>query len=292
MLENAFLAPLLAILAAMLFAVSTNVIKKGMAYVDPQTASVISIAATMFCYVLVSPVWMRWEYWASPAILVFALIGVIQPVFSRYLSYEATRRVGPTTSATFDATTPLIVAIMAIIALGEIPNWGIASGTLIIVFGVMVVSWNYQGGKAILQAALLFALGTSLIRALSTVAGKYGMNILPSPLMAAFVTFGVSLVGSILLYGIQKGEWPRRFPRKGIIWCSISGLFSAIAVICMYSALSLGQVLVVSPILYTYPIFTLGFAWLLRIESLTFRKAAGAFLVAGGVMLVTLYQSG
>lgn len=286
--DHYFFAPLLAISAAMLFGLSSNFIKKGLAYVDAQTASLLSITTTWFCFLVFTPFWMQSIYWQSPAVWVFALIGLIQPVLSRYLAYEANIRVGPTVAATFDAVTPLFSAFMAIVFLGESLTWEIALGTVVIMSGVMVASWHAQGLANIMRIALLFAVGAAFIRALTTNVGRYGMLILPNAMMAAFVSFCVSVVVSMLAYRFRKGSFPRQLPRGGILWCSIAGMISTAAVSCLFGALLYGKVIVVSPLFATYPIFTLGFAILLRVESPTRRIATAVFMVVGGVALVTM----
>ncbi|MBF0277204.1 MAG: DMT family transporter [SAR324 cluster bacterium] len=292
MFEGLNASSLFAVSAATMFGLTAHAIKRGIAHVDPQTASVVSIATTLLCFLVFAPFWIDSADWNSSAIPVFAVIGLIQPAISRYFAYEANRRVGPTISATFTAVTPLIAAVIAITFLGESLSLGIAMGTLITVAGILTISWNFQGAGTMLRGALLFALATSTIRALTANMGRYGMTVLPNPLMGALVAFSVSLLVGVSIYIFQKKRLPGGIPKVGIFWCGVAGVISAIAVIFLYSALLYGSVLTVSPILATAPIFTLIFAFLFRVDSPTRRTVFGVVFVVIGVVIVILRPGG
>ena len=115
------------LIAAVLFGVSTTAVRLGLKYLDPQTGSVVSIATTVVCLLLVSPWWMHAGYWSNPGVWVFAVGGLVHPVFSRLMAYEANKRVGPTVSSTFDGTSPLFAAGMAIAFLDESLTWSISA---------------------------------------------------------------------------------------------------------------------------------------------------------------------
>ena len=72
---------------------------------------------------------------------------------------------------------------------------------------------------------------------------------------------------------------------------SVGGLI-ALAIACMYGALVNGQVVVVSPIVAAYPLFTLLTAVALGAERLSTKLLAGVVLVVGGVVLIALGRGG
>ena len=278
----------LALVAALFFGATSNIVRRGLSHVDPQTGSMISIGSSLACYALVSPFWFSYEDLTSPAALLFAANGLIHPIFSRYLAYEANQRIGPTVSATLSATTPLFGAAIAISWLGERLNLPLAVGTLTVMGGVMALSW--QGGRIgkLAGGALLFATGAAAIRGLNNNVTKFALTSTPNPLMGTFITFLVSFCLSLVLYRVRSGGLPRKIPANGLLWCGAAGVVSAVAVGCVFAALSIGQVVLVSPVVTTYPFFTLITALLIRQERLTARLALGVSLVVAGVMLVGL----
>ena len=72
------------------------------------------------------------------------------------------------------------------------------------------------------------------------------------------------------------------------MWSGLSGLGIAIGVLCMYSALESGLVVVVSPIIAIFPLFTLLISLLFRQEVLSMRVMLGVVLVVGGVTWISL----
>jgi drug/metabolite transporter (DMT)-like permease len=66
----------------------------------------------------------------------------------------------------------------------------------------------------------------------------------------------------------------------------LSGCFIAIAIACMYSALLRNSVTLVSPVIGTYPVFTLLAALALKEEKITLQIAGGVAVVVAGVVLI------
>ncbi|MDX1433317.1 MAG: DMT family transporter [Gammaproteobacteria bacterium] len=287
-IPDAALPVLLALGAACMFGVSAVIAKRGLQHVDAQVGAIISIATTTALFALTAPWWMKAEYWFTAGFWVFFANGLIHPLLSMYLALEATARTGPTVSATFASTAPLFAALTAMVFLGESLNTAIALGTLATVAGVMTLSWSAGGVPMMLRAALLFATGAAVIRGLNHTIGKFGLELLPSAAMAAFVSFAVSLLGSALMYRIRNGPVAVRIPRPGLVCFLVTGSFIAVAILCMYSALFTGSVVVVSPIIAAYPLFTLLTALAFRQEPLSMRAIAGVCLVVGGVALISL----
>ena len=71
----------------------------------------------------------------------------------------------------------------------------------------------------------------------------------------------------------------------------LAGLFSAAGVMLMFTALRRGEVVVLSPILATNPLFTLVFAsvMLRDVERITRRVVFGGLLVVCGVVALSVF---
>jgi uncharacterized membrane protein len=89
--------------------------------------------------------------------------------------------------------------------------------------------------------------------------------------------------------GRQFSEGASDF-RRGALLFAVAGFFSTLGVIFQFAALEKGQVVVVSPIANTSPLFTLIFATILLrgVETLTPRVFLGAGLVMAGVAVIRL----
>ena len=287
-MEPSLLAPTFALIAAVLFGSSTNAVKQGLKYLDTQTGTVVSIGTTVVCMALASPWWMHQNDWLSAGVWVFAAGGLVHPIFSRLLAYEANKRVGPTVSATFDGTTPLFAAGMAIVALGEQLTLPIAFGTLVTMGGVLFLYWSPVSSGSVMQAAVSFALGAAFLRALIGVIGKFGLETLPNPIMGGFIAYCVSAVAaSFVLYVRSRGKQVT-FPKQGVYWFALVGILTAVAVSCFFYALLYGEVIVVTPIVSTTPLFAMLTAMLFGVERLTWRVLVSVLIVVLGIAMVCL----
>lgn len=288
--EISLITVVLATLAAFLFGFTTVITRRGLNYLDAQTGSMVSIGATVLFYLLTSPFWMRAEDWFTIGFWIFVVNGLIHPLFSMYLSFEANRRIGPTISSTFCATAPFFAMLSAVLALGEDLTFMIAMGTLFTVTGVIVLSYDRRGVTKIVKSALLLATGAAAIRGLNHTVGRFGLKLMPNPFMAGFVSFVVAFFCALVWYRFSKGNLPKpgQLNRRGIILLSMTGVGVGIAIWCMYGALAFGQVLVVSPIVAAYPMFSLMTSVMFKEETVTRRIVAGVLIVICGVALISI----
>jgi len=278
---------LLALEAACLFGVATVISKRGLMSVDPQSASLVIIGTVVVLYLATSPLWMRAEDWFTPGFWIFVLNGFMHPFLSMYLALEATARTGPTVAATLSATAPLFASFTAVAFLGESIDAWISVGTVATVMGVMALSWSPRGAGALLRITLLFATGAAIVRGLNHTLGKFGLESMPNVFMAGFVSFTVSFCCALLVYRLRTGTLIVRLPRAGLGYLVATGAVIAGAIVCMYGGLVTGQVVVVSPIIAAYPLFTLLTALMFKQERLSAKLALGVFLVVGGVALIS-----
>ena len=284
------LLPVLASLAsAVAFGGSGVTSKRGLAHVDPLAGTVVAVGTCFASYLVLAPFWMRAEDWFTAGFWVFTLMGIIQPSLSMYLANEAYSRAGATITATFAATAPLFAAALAIVFLGERLTLAIAAGTLLTVLGIVALSWSPRGGhrQRLVAAALVFATATAAIRGLNHFIGKIGMELLPNAFMAAFCSFAVSFVVLAAAYRWRRGRWPGRMPAAGVRYFVLTGFCIAAGMGLLFAALVVGQVVIVSPIVGTYPVVTLLASVALGDERFTGKVLAGVGLVVLGVGFVS-----
>jgi drug/metabolite transporter (DMT)-like permease len=286
--ETSLISILYATMTAAFFGGQVVLTMRSLNFVDPQTSSMISMGTCVVVFWLLAPFLLRIEYFLNPGMWVFFANGLIHPLFSMYLAFEATKRMGATVSATIAATAPLFASAGAVLALGEHLTVALLTGTLGTVVGVMVLSWKRQGPTNWALSALLLPIGAAAIRGTNHMVGKFGLEMLPSPYFASLVSFTVSFIGAILIYRYRLGTLPLKLHRQGLKWGGLSGLSIAMGVLCMYTALHTGLVIVASPIISAYPLFTFLISLISRQEALSLRVLAGIVMVVGGVTWISL----
>jgi DME family drug/metabolite transporter len=277
-----------AALAAACFGAQVVLTMRSFAYVAPQTSSMISIGTCVVIFWLLAPFLLKTEYLVNPGMWVFFANGLFHPLFSIYLAYEAAKRMGPTVSATISATAPLFATAGAVLMVGEHITIVFLMGTIGTVVGIMVLSWRHQDHSNWALSALIFPIGAAAIRGTNHNIGKLGLQLLPSPYFASLVSFTVSFVGSVLIYRYRIGSLPFELPRRALMWSGLAGTSIAIGVLSMYSALNCGRVIVVSPIIATFPLFTLLISLIFRQELFRLRILGGVLLVLGGVIWICI----
>jgi len=278
---------LLSLVASLFFGLQAVLAKRSLATLNAQAGAMITIVTATVGFWVVAPWLMESRHWSSPGLWVFVVNGFIHPTMSMYLSFEANRRMGATISATIAATAPLFAATGAVLALGETLTSTILMGTLGIVAGIIFLTWKRQDTYVWAITALFFPLGAAMVRAFNHVFAKYGLEMLDSGYFAATISFSTSAVVSVLAYfWVTRGK-SIRLPHSGITWAGMGGVTIFISIFAMYRALATGQVVIVSPVVNTYPLFTLAWALTFRQETLRVKTLAGVVLVVAGVVLVS-----
>ena len=134
-------AQLIALAAALSYAISGIAAKRGLRYSTPVTVTLVSVAihATVLWIALLIfrgvPVVSWW------VLFLFVLSGLIQPIL-RFLTYAGIHYVGAAAGTTLRGAHPLFSTSLALLFLGESLNRLIVLGTISIVAGVALISWQ------------------------------------------------------------------------------------------------------------------------------------------------------
>ncbi|HLQ00809.1 MAG TPA: DMT family transporter [Burkholderiales bacterium] len=282
------LSTTLALLASALLGTAVVIANLGLRYLDPARGALVSIPSTTVMFWLLALFLFRGEGWNATAFAIFAAVGLIFPALVTFLNFASNRLTGPTVAGTISSTTPLFAVLGAILFLGEPLNPAAAAGTAAIVLGV--VALTTRGGnrpQAWAAWVVLLPLAGAAIRGGAQVAVKGGLALWPDPFVAALVGYTVS---SVTIFAANRALVARAsapLDRRGIFWFVAVGLCNGAGVLAMYAALNHGQVSVVSPLVATYPLFTLALSALfLREERFGPRVLFGVALTVAGVVVL------
>jgi len=141
-----------------------------------------------------------------------------------------------------------------------------------------------------LVTGTLFALAAALSYGGSQVITRQALGDLAPPLVGSAIALFWGTLGFAILSARSLGERGDHLWR-GVAFFATGGVFSAMGVLLMFFALGIGQVVVISPVLATNPLFTLFFAALLLrgVEQITLRVIVGALLVVAGVAVLSIF---
>lgn len=134
----------------------------------------------------------------------------------------------------------------------------------------------------------LFALGSAVFAALTSILAKMGIEGVNSNLATAIRTVVVVFMawGMVFLTGAQSGL--SGIGKKSWLFLILSGLATGASWLCYYRALQIGEASKVVPIDKLSVVITLVLAFILLHETFTVRSAVGAVLITAGTLIIAL----
>jgi drug/metabolite transporter (DMT)-like permease len=278
----------LALLASAFLGTAVVIANVGLRYLDPARGALVSIPSTTLLFWLLAAFLFRGEGWNATAFAIFAAVGLIFPALVTFLNFASNRLTGPTVAGTISSTTPLFAVLGAMLFLGEPLKPAAAAGTAAIVLGMIALTARGADRPRVWAAwVILLPLAGAAIRGGAQAAVKGGLALWPDPFVAALVGYCVS---SATIFAANRAWVPRAsapLDRRGIYWFMAVGVCNGLGVLAMYAALNAGQVSVVSPLVATYPLFTLALsAIFLQEEKFGPRVLLGVALTVAGVVVL------
>lgn len=286
------LPALLALLSSLLFALANQIISVGQEQLDNRSGTLINITATTLMFWLLMPFYFRLDYFWSSAVLLFAIAGLVQPALSVTLATEGIKKLGPTLSAGLAATTPLFAILLAILFLGEALTGPLAVGTAAVIVGIIISTTDRK--RNIMHSwplwALLLPLGAAFFRGSSITLVKAGLEDIPSPFFAVFVTYTISIVIVFSKFKMDGLKLP--LPSGGYRWFALAGILNGGAILSMSFAVLLGKIVTVAPIGASTPLISMLLGlFIFKREMITWRIVLALALVVPGIIYIVLQSS-
>jgi drug/metabolite transporter, DME family len=284
-------AQLVALAAAISYAASGIAAKRGLRYSTPITVTLISVtihAVTLSAAVLLTGGIPEVSWWV---LFLFALTGTLQPII-RLFTYAGIHYMGASRGTTVRGSHPLFSTALAIIFLGEEATLPVIAGTVLIVGGITLISWQTEAQRASFRWwHIAYPLGAAFLAGISHPLRRYALGLANEPLYLAAVIGVVALpwLGSYIVLPRKGAEQPI-WSRQSIGPFVVAGIFETLGIVLVIAALSVGTLVVVAPIVATSPLWILLGTWLfLRgIELLTFRTIFGVLAVVAGTIAISL----
>jgi drug/metabolite transporter (DMT)-like permease len=261
----------------------------GLRYATPAAGAAIGVPSSTLVFWCLAPFLLDTDGFNLAAAGIFALVGLFFPAAVTLLTYSGNQKMGPTITSSVSCTTPLFALSGAVLFLGEGLSAGNVFGTATIVIGMLALTW---GGEARARNWPLWAIAlpvaAAVLRALAQVLTKAGLALWASPYAAGLIGYTVSAVVILAATRLRGARAPT--DRRAVPWFVATGMFNGASLFLMYTALTKGKVALVSPIVATYPLFTLVLSLLLlRQERVPPRVALGAVLTVAGVAVLLAF---
>jgi uncharacterized membrane protein len=281
-------AVIFALASAFLFALTNHFQSLGLEGSDARTGSIINIATGAVFYWVLAPFYLESWYWFTWGAVLFALVGIIRPSLSSFLAIQSIHVMGPTLTSALTATSPIFGAVIAVFLLGEELDLKTTIGILAVVAGAVVATYRPQGiARDWALWAVALPLGAALVRVAGHAGTKIGLADVPSPSFAVMVSNTVSLVIALAAFRMQ-GRRSAGTMRSNL-WFVASGISAAVSLHFLNSALQIGTMVAVVPVVSATPVFTMLLGlFVFRRETFSWRTLATIALVVPGVILVAV----
>lgn len=279
-----------ALLASISFALFAVYGWLGLRYSTPLTATIVSLAARTATLGVAVAVTGGVPPYARLALAIFVFLGVLQSAIS-LLTFIGLQKVGTSRSQPLRNSYPLWSVAIAVAFMNERAGLAILCGTLLVVVGVVLISWKPDVAPAHYRWwHVLYSLAAGFLAGVAFPLRRYGLTITNEPVFFSAVVAVISLLGAMPYALSPRGERRLDWHPRGLMHFFWSGFFEALGALLTLMALANGRVVIVSPIVATTPLFSLliSLIFLRGKEQVTSKTILGTIAVVAGTIAIAL----
>ena len=190
-----------------------------------------------------------------------------------------------------DKSSTVLTVLLAMILFQETDHLAVKlAGTAMLGTGVILMVEKKTGAeKAGSHVYILYAVGSAVFAALTSILAKIGISSADSNLGTAIRTI-VVLVMAWLIVAV-KGKLPelKVLDKKELLFISLSGIATGVSWLCYYYAIQNGMVSVVVPIDKMSLLLTVIFSYFVFHEKLSRKAVLGLILMLAGTLLMAVF---
>lgn len=190
-----------------------------------------------------------------------------------------------------DKSSTILSVLLAIICFGETEHLLIKLiSTALLGIGILLmVEKKAQGNEVTDRSYILYAIGSAVFAALTSILGKMGITGVESNLGTAIRTVVVLIMAWVIVFMKGKQSQLRHLDQKELIFLFFSGIATGASWLCYYYAIQNGVVSIVVPIDKMSILLTIAFSYFVFGETLIKRAAAGLCLMTVGTLIMTFF---
>jgi drug/metabolite transporter, DME family len=281
-------APALAAGAAFLFGSLAVAIRVALGSgADPDAGALVTTGLACATCAAIAAAFGEWTHVPWRETWPFLAAGTVAPGITQVLFTRAVGLIGPSRTAIVVGVSPVLSAAIAIALLGEPFRTALVLGTLLVVAGGTLLTWERGGLGGIAQTGILLAaVGAALFSARDNfVRWAERGNDVPG-VVAAVCSLAAATAVTAGLVAVRGGLGPRlRVAARPFV---VSGLLYGGAYAFLLAAFDRGRVTVVSPLYATESLWAVivSAVVLRRAESVGVRLVGAAVLVVAGGALI------
>src|SRR3990172_4189632 len=232
------LPQIIALCAAIAYALSFILSKRGMSRSTPITITFVSLLVqTVTLFIILFAV--TGIPATTPFVFsLYAIAGVLQAV-ARQLTYIGIEKIGAARSGPIRASVPLWSASVAIFFLGERMTGAIAAGTLLVFAGILLISW--RADQQVKDFRLWYIIAPLLAAILGGVVyplRRYALNFADEPIFFGAVVGIVGLLCTTVYIALPTTREKLVWNRDSLGYFASCGVFESLGLLLVLYALS------------------------------------------------------
>ena len=190
-----------------------------------------------------------------------------------------------------DKSSTVLTVLLAIILFGETNNLAVKLfSTALLGIGVLLMVEKKQStGNEESRSWILYAVGSAVFAAMTSILGKIGISGVESNLGTAIRTIVVLVMAWVVVVMKGKQGQVRNVDRKELSFICLSGIATGASWLCYYYAIQNGIVSVVVPIDKLSIVVSIAFSYFVFKEKLTKKALAGLMLMVVGTLAMAIF---
>lgn len=189
-----------------------------------------------------------------------------------------------------DKSSTVLSVLLAMVLLGETNHWQIKLvATFFIGLGTMLMlQKKKQETRSTSSSWLVYAIGSAVCAALTSILAKFGMSHIESNLATAIRTSVVLVMAWVIVFIKGKQTSIHHISKKEVFFLILSGITTGASWLCFYYALKQGVVSVVVPIDKLSIVVSVIFSYIVFHETLSKKALIGLGFMVLGTLVMTL----
>lgn len=281
---------IIALSAAIAYALSFILSKRGFKYSSPITITFISLLIQTVTLSFIALTITGIPAVTPFVLMLFAIAGVMQAVV-RQLTYIGIEKIGAARSGPIRASVPFWSAAIAIFFLGEEMTTTIALGTLLVVAGILLISWRAdEHVKDFRPWYIIAPLLASILGGVVYPIRRYALRFSDEPIFFGAVVGIVGLACTAGYLALPTTKEKLVWNRESLRYFIAGGAFESLGLLLVLYALTYGPVVMITPLTATLPLWVVmgSKLFLNDVEKITTRIVIGAALVVLGTIAISL----
>ncbi len=279
---------LFAVLSAFFAGITSILAKLGIKGIDSTVVTAIrTIVVTVFAWVMVLIVGsFDGIHGIGGNTLLFLILSGLTTGASWLCYFKALEKGDVNKVVPIDKSSIVITVILAIVLLGEgLSVWG-GAGIAFIAVGTMAMIEKKDTERVKGGTWLIYAVGSAVFAALTSIFGKVGIEGVESTLGTAIRTLVVLGMSWMMVFVVKKQDQVRGIEGKAMGYVIASGFATGASWLCFYRALQTGPASVVVPIDKLSILVSVVLAFFIFGERLNRKAAAGLALIVAGTLMM------